>query len=215
MATRSGILLLGSSGAGKGTQARLLEIALGMHHLDFGNARRTAVETKTAVGLRLAALGDLVSRGSFFGDNEAADIFEEALQLAGGSSCFVLDGFPRNLEQLRRLRRQNQIDLGAAVLLEAPFETLLERIDGRLAHPSSGRTYHPMLLPPAVPFRDDITGEPLQPRYLSSEMSAAEALAARCKLEVRTSDPSPTHNQNHFCRSTCTLLQRCHYQANK
>ena len=79
VALRRGILLLGSAGSGKGTQARLLQERLGLRHLDFGACRRLAVEQGTPVGQRIAALGDLVSRGKFFGNDLANDIFVEAL----------------------------------------------------------------------------------------------------------------------------------------
>ena len=116
---RRGLLLLGSAGSGKGTQARLLQERLGMRHLDFGNARRTAVEQKTPVGQRIAALGDLVSRGKFFGNDLANDIFVEALRIDdGSSSTVVLDGYPRNVEQLQMLRDTMQLQL--AVVLDAP-----------------------------------------------------------------------------------------------
>jgi len=186
---RRGILLLGSSGTGKGTQARLLESRLGMRHLDFGNARRQAVASKSPVGRRIAALGDLISRGKFFDDDLATDLFVEALQISDNSSIFVLDGFPRNIEQIKRLRARGEIDITMAINLRAPFEVLLERIDGRLIHPPSGRTYHPILRPPLEEMIDDITKQPLIYRALSSELSPEAALTKRCQLESSEIDP--------------------------
>ena len=169
MALRRGILLLGSAGSGKGTQARLLQERLGLRHLDFGACRRLAVEQGTPVGQRIAALGDLVSRGKFFGNDLANDIFVEALH-SDDSDVVVLDGYPRNVAQLQMLRESMQLQL--AVVLDAPFETLLQRTDGRLIHTPSGRTYHPTLRPPRTPMSDDVTGEPLTVRALSSELNA-------------------------------------------
>ena len=158
-----------------------------MRHLDFGNARRAAVGKDTPVGRRLADVGDPVASGKFFDDDLAADIFTEALSSEEGDATVVLDGFPRNRAQLHRLRAE--LDLQLAVVLEAPFETLLERTDGRLIHPPSGRTYHSKLLPPKVPMCDDLTGEPLVPRFISSEMSAEAALARRCEIEAAEIGP--------------------------
>ena len=169
------MLLTGWAGSGKGTQARLLQSRLGMRHIDFGQARRTAVKVQSAAGRRIAAMGDLVSGGKFISDELVTEVFLEALQReerqATGSAPFVLDGCPRTVSQLEMLREAG-VRLDLAVWLEAPFDALLRRTDGRLIHVPSGRTYHPTECPPRVPMRDDVTGEPLEERRLSSRLSA-------------------------------------------
>lgn len=203
------VLLLGSPGSGKGTQARLLASNLDARAsdavavLDWGQARRHGVLMGSPAGRRVAALGDLVARGEFVDDGLASDIFVEGLEKLGGASnedtLFILDGFPRNVVQLRCMAERTQDVLGIdlrlelAIVLHAPFEVLLRRTDGRLIHKASGRTYHPRENPSQVPGRDDTTGEPLEPRVISTEAPAAEALRARIAIEQSEIQPLIEH----------------------
>ena len=77
-----------------------------------------------------------------------------------------------------------------AVFLDAPEDLLFRRVDGRLIHVASGRTYHPLLRPPKAPkgegepfFRDDVTGEALEERWLDKVLPNREAFAKRMDVE--------------------------------
>ena len=167
--------------------------------LDWGQARREAVEAGTAAGQRVAALGDLVSRGKFIDNDTATCVFVEALQALVANNKhehhqrpLILDGYPRNVEQLsfiRSTRCPTPLRLKMVLVLHAPFEVLLQRTDGRLIHKASGRTYHAVECPPVTPGVDDVTGEPLQPRLLSTTMAPDAALRARCAIEEREIGP--------------------------
>lgn len=210
------ILLLGPPGSGKGTQARLLEQHQGYVALDWGAERRRAVAMGTPTGERIRALGDLVARGKFLDDALATEVMVEALRRThrggadGGdgadgvlSPAYVLDGFPRNIAQFRALTEAGattrdaqhggdgaaHLNIKAVVVLHAPFELLLRRVEGRLIHAASGRTYHPVECPPREAGLDDVTGEPLEPRLLSTNMTTREALQARCGIEAREIAP--------------------------
>jgi len=87
---------------------------------------------------------------------------------------WILDGYPRNpvqAHQLDELLVYREQPLSLVFYLEVPEEILLERIQERWIHPSSGRTYHSTFSPPAVEGRDDITGEPLVKRLDDNENS--------------------------------------------
>merc|ERR1712098_329507 len=75
------------------------------------------------------------------------------------------------------------LEVRKAVLLDAPESELFPRVDGRLIHRPSGRTYHPMLRPPLQAMTDDDTGEPLVERKLSDKMSNADAFRMRMDVE--------------------------------
>ena len=77
---------------------------------------------------------------------------------------FILDGFPRTVEQATRLDlmlASQGKNLHHAVELEIDDGLLVSRITGRLVHPASGRSYHRVFNPPKQPMTDDVTGEPL------------------------------------------------------
>jgi adenylate kinase len=72
----------------------------------------------------------------------------------------MLDGFPRTIPQAQAIKDAG-IDIDFVVEIEVPDSDIIQRMDGRLAHPASGRTYHIIFNPPKVPGKDDITGEDL------------------------------------------------------
>lgn len=76
---------------------------------------------------------------------------------------FVMDGFPRTVEQAIALREAG-IRIDCVIELDVSERDVMERISGRRIHPASGRIYHVKFNPPCVPDTDDVTGEPLLQR---------------------------------------------------
>ena len=75
------------------------------------------------------------------------------------SSSFLLDGFPRTVQQAESLDRE--VDMNFVVNIDVPRDVILERIANRLVHAPSGRVYNLSWNPPKVPGLDDVTGEKL------------------------------------------------------
>lgn len=144
--TDTKLMMLGPAGAGKGTQAQRLADALGVPQISTGDMLRAARRNGTALGVEA---GGYMDRGELVPDEVVVGIVAEALksdEVAGG---FILDGFPRTLEQARALADMG-VALDRVLNLEVPEETLRERLGGRRSCKSCGAVYHVVFAPPAV-----------------------------------------------------------------
>ncbi len=118
------ILLIGIQGCGKGTQAKILEENYSWKHITTGNLLRENIERNTELGLTAKKFMD---EGELVPDKYVFQIVEDALaNIENGS---ILDGFPRNMEQLKYLEKNFTID--KVVLLELSDEKALERVSSR------------------------------------------------------------------------------------
>lgn len=125
---------------------------------------RAAVKNKTEVGLKAKALMDA---GKLVGDDVVAGIVAEAIRDPECKRGFILDGFPRTVNQakiLDGLLQKQKLEITSVINLEIDDELLVKRITGRLIHRDSGRSYNIYFNPPKKPNTDDITGEPLYKR---------------------------------------------------
>lgn len=95
---------------------------------------------------------------------------------------WLLDGFPRTVPQAEALMAREKVD--TIIDLNVPFETIVERIQGRWIHPPSGRVYHDNYNPPVNPKKDDVTGEPLVQRPDDHPTTVKERLR-QYELETR------------------------------
>jgi len=118
------ILLIGIQGCGKGTQAKILEENYGWKHITTGNLLRENIERKTELGLTAKKYMD---EGELVPDKYVFQIVEDAL--ANIENGTILDGFPRNMEQLKYLEKNFTID--KVVLLELSDEKAIERVSSR------------------------------------------------------------------------------------
>ena len=130
------VVLLGPPGAGKGTQAERIVDRFGVTHISSGDLFRRHVAEGTELGGRLApylAAGDLVP------DDLVLEMLGPAVAEAAGAGGYLLDGFPRTLEQATaayELARQFDLVVHAVLALEAPHEVLVERLlrRGEVSH---------------------------------------------------------------------------------
>lgn len=125
------IVLLGPPGAGKGTQAELIESRLSIPHISTGDLLRDAVVAKRELGL---AAKDYMARGELVPDEMVVQMIEARLTKSDCRRGYLLDGFPRNVAQAEVLsglldRRSEQLD--HVVFLQVPREELVERLTGR------------------------------------------------------------------------------------
>lgn len=136
------LVLLGPPGVGKGTQARKVAEALGFPHVATGDILRDAVALGTPMGIKA---GDYMERGQLVPDAVVVGIVEERLKRPDCAGGFLLDGFPRTLEQgtaLDRLLNAAGRKLDRAVAFTAKRETIVERLSGRRTCGDCGMAYH-------------------------------------------------------------------------
>jgi adenylate kinase len=161
------ILLLGAPGAGKGTQSAKLAEAYGIDHVTTGDALRANKEMETEYGTPKS----FMDAGELVPDPVVNEIVKAALEDADG---FVLDGYPRNLEQAEYLSAIT--DLDAVVFLDVDEEVLVDRLTGRRVCEACGANYHVDFQPPEETGVCDECGGELTQREDDTEETARERL---------------------------------------
>lgn len=153
-------VMIGLPGSGKGTQAITLAAKFGIAHISTGDMMRAAMESGTDLGLlarKAVESGELVS------DDIVIGLVGNRIREPDCRQGFVMDGFPRTIEQAVALR-EARIRIDCVIELDVSERDVMERMSGRRVHPASGRVYHVKFNPPRVPDRDDVTGELLVQR---------------------------------------------------
>ena len=136
------ILLMGPPGAGKGTQAAKLVKEYGIPHISTGDMFRAAVKDGTELGKKAKACMDA---GQLVPDEITIGIVRERLQKPDCANGFILDGFPRTVEQadaLDGILKELSIHLTRAVDISVPSSALIERAVGRRVCKKCGAAYH-------------------------------------------------------------------------
>ena len=151
------IILLGFPGAGKGTQANFITKHLGIPKISTGDTLRAAVKANTPLGLEVKKI---MESGGLVSDDIMISLVKEQLKLPNYRNGYLLDGFPRTIAQADALYIED-IKIDRVIEIDVLEEEIIERMTGRLIHPTSGRTYHRLYNPPKVENKDDVTGEPL------------------------------------------------------
>ena len=179
------IILLGPPGSGKGTQAQNITSEYGYIKLSTGDMLRAASSSGSKIGLELKAV---INGGNLVSDEIVVGIVEERIFQNDCAVGYMLDGFPRNKEQAKKLDAmlvgQNQkIDIVLRLLLKD--EVVVRRIAGRRFHVESGRSYHVEFNPPEITGKDDLTGEPLIQRADDNE----EVVQSRLNIYHEQTEP--------------------------
>lgn len=127
------VLLLGAPGAGKGTQSKRLAAKYDLEHVTTGDALRANKDMETDHGTPR----EYMDAGELVPDPVVNEIVKAALESAEG---FVLDGYPRNLEQAKYLDEITDLDVVA--YLDVSEEELIRRLTGRRVDPETGDIFH-------------------------------------------------------------------------
>jgi adenylate kinase len=125
------VLLIGPPGSGKGTQGERLAARLGLEHLAAGDLLRAEVAAGTPLGEQVAGL---MQRGELVPDDVILELLMPRVLAASAASGYLLDGFPRTVEQAREARQlaaRAGAGPDAVVYLDAPRAELVRRILAR------------------------------------------------------------------------------------
>lgn len=148
MATGARVVLLGPPGAGKGTQAKLLEEKFKARQISTGDILRKAVAEQTPLGKQAA---DYIRRGELVPDSLIVDLMAERLKEKDCGDGFVLDGFPRTIAQaqsLEEILKKMGLGLDGVLSVQVPHKLIVERLSGRRTCKGCGALYHLVFDPP-------------------------------------------------------------------
>jgi adenylate kinase len=154
------LILLGPPGAGKGTQATFIREAFNIPQISTGDMLRAAVKAGTPLGL---AAKQVMDAGGLVSDDIIIGLVKERLTQPDCADGYLFDGFPRTIPQADAMKAAG-VAIDYVLEIDVPDADIVERMAGRRAHLSSGRTYHLKFNPPKIENIDDITGEPLVQR---------------------------------------------------
>ena len=146
------IILLGPPGAGKGTQAKFICERQEIAHISTGDMLRAAINKQTETGLKAKSFMD---KGELVPDEVVIALVRDRVTEDDCKNGFLLDGFPRTVEQAKALDGIAAID--AVINIEAPDDFIVDRLTGRRFCPQCGRTYHTELLAGKTTCEDDGT----------------------------------------------------------
>jgi adenylate kinase len=170
------VILLGAPGAGKGTQAERIVAQFGLPHISTGEILRAAVAAGTELG---TAAQKFMQAGELVPDEVVVGIIRERLVEPDAARGFLLDGFPRTLEQAAALD-QMLTAAGRAithvVVLDVPEDELIERLSGRRMCRSCGKGYHVVFDPPKAEGVCDACGGELYQRADDNEETVRNRL---------------------------------------
>lgn len=135
------LVIFGPPGAGKGTQASLLEERRGLVQIATGDIIRSAIKNETPLGEEVKSY---VDAGELVPDKVVRKLAENAIADQGHDD-FVLDGYPRTTQQaewLTEFLSDNEAPLDAVLSLKVPDEVIVQRLSRRRVHAETGETYH-------------------------------------------------------------------------
>jgi adenylate kinase len=178
------IALLGSPGAGKGTQAKRIAARYGIPQISTGDLLRDNVERSTELGVQAK---DVMARGELVDDQLVCNMVKHRLRQSDCEHGFILDGFPRTAAQARWLdaflKREffDKWPCGShspiVIRITVDYNQLLLRLTGRRTCPTCGRIYNVHSQPPRVDELCDEDGSRLVTRNDDREEVIRERLA--------------------------------------
>ncbi|WP_281512657.1 adenylate kinase [Mammaliicoccus vitulinus] len=179
------IILMGLPGAGKGTQASEIVKKYPIPHISTGDMFRKAIKEETDLGKEAKSHMD---RGELVPDEVTIGIVRERLAEEDARKGFLLDGFPRTVEQadaLNEILSELERKVDAVINIEVAEEELMNRLTGRRICEECGTAYHLVFNPPKVDGVCDLDGGKLYQR----EDDNPETVANRLSVNVKQTKP--------------------------
>lgn len=179
------IIIMGLPGAGKGTQAAKIIKKHSIPHISTGDMFRLAIKNETDLGKQAKQFMD---QGELVPDEVTIGIVKERLSQSDAKGGFLLDGFPRTVEQAEALNKimaelGSQID--QTIYVEVPEEELMNRLTGRRICETCGATYHLVFNPPKTEGICDLDGGKLYQR----EDDNPETVQNRLEVNLKQTAP--------------------------
>ena len=189
MASNLNILIMGPAGSGKGTQSEKIVEKYGVVHLSTGDMFRAAISNETETGLKAK---EYINAGKLVPDKITINLVKERLLESDiKEKGFLLDGFPRTVEQgiaLRLLLEEISMPLDIIIDLDVNEEILAKRITGRRMCKKCGAIYHIENKPPKVEGICDLDGGELYQRSDDTRESLKVRLEEYHKLTAPVRD---------------------------
>lgn len=179
------IILLGTPGGGKGTQAKLICEHFDIPHISTGDIFRGKIKEGTAEGKEIS---EYTGKGQLVPDRITISLVEERLKNDDCKKGFLLDGFPRDEKQaqaLDRIMNKKNDQINFVFLIDVPKEIIVDRILGRRVCPKCGESYHIKYNPPKVSGKCDVCGTALIHRADDQE----EIILDRLAIYNQTTEP--------------------------
>jgi len=179
------IVLLGPPGVGKGTQAKMLSEKFSVPQISTGDILRKAVSDKTPMGIEAKGFMD---RGELVPDRVVVGIIDERLANGDCAKGFILDGFPRNVNQaqeLEKIFKERGFLLNMVISIEASDAEVIRRLGGRRSCKECGEVFHLVFNPPKKAGICDKCGEELFQREDDKE----ETIRERLKIYQKETNP--------------------------
>ncbi len=183
------VVLLGLPGAGKGTQASRLTKRTGLPHVTTGELFRENIRKGSALGMKAQPF---VENGLLVPDEVTIGMLLDRISQPDCAQGWMLDGFPRNLEQARALDRalaEQGRQISKAVYIKVDTEELVRRLAGRWNCPQCAAVYHEVTQPPGTPGVCDKCGSRLYQR----EDDKPEVVRRRLQVNVENMKPLLEH----------------------
>jgi len=170
------IILLGPPGAGKGTQAKSISNKYSIPHISTGDIFRKNISEKTPLGIEAKKH---IDKGHLVPDELTIDLIKDRLDNEDCSNGFLLDGFPRTVNQGKALdgfldEKGKSLDI--ALLIKVPREFILSRMTGRRVCLTCGASYHVTFNPSKVEGKCDVCGSDLVQRADDREDTVNERI---------------------------------------
>jgi adenylate kinase len=138
-------IIFGPPGSGKGTYASRLQTRLGVDVIATGDLIRDMMKEDTALGRKVK---EFVDKGLLVPDKVVTEVLKQRLAKSAGKKGFILDGFPRTIDQAKTLEKLAKID--GIILLTVPDQIIIQRLSSRRICRNCGEVYNLRFLKPKV-----------------------------------------------------------------
>ncbi|KPJ23310.1 adenylate kinase [Streptococcus phocae] len=180
------LLIMGLPGAGKGTQAAKIVESFGLIHISTGDMFRAAMANQTEMG-KLAK--SYIDKGDLVPDEVTNGIVKERLAQADiKEKGFLLDGYPRTIEQAQALDvtlKDLGLSLDGVINIDVDPASLLERLSGRIINKKTGETFHKVFNPPVGDYDEN--------DFYQREDDKPETVKRRLDVNIAQGEPILGH----------------------